>query len=498
MATVKDITAMCKAGDVAKAYQQAKADLGEAPQDVWAQREMGWALYYLLKTDLENNDRGGFLAHAEELAGLDLLTTSGDAMMFSNVLWKMAEFAKTVAPGSLHEMDSLFGLVGKYTFAPSKGYSCLLKSCLRLGQWERLADFIEWWNLDNLQPDDFEQYRLENGKKAMSLAEQAYIGYAKALLRKGDVGRISAFLPKIEKLTEDFPEMMYPGYFCGKLMLATGAARDDALTVVMPFARKKQSEFWIWQLLAEVYCDDTEKSMACLLRAVHCKAQESFLGKVRVRLASAYLSLNDYGRAKFHIEKTAGCYTRQGWRLPYEVQDWLKAPWMQTAVADSSDGLDYKRMTDAMLSYGTNESVAVVTHVDIAARRAAIVYGEKKRMVVTLRDLKARVAEGTLLTLNWVAGPDGKASVVGSRLLDAAGFGGNGYIKLVSGNIRKPADKPFAFIEGQGVRCFITPATVRKHCLAGNEAATAIAVYDYNKKRDEWSWRCASLKCKSQ
>lgn len=233
MATVKDITAMCKAGDVAK------ADLGEAPQDVWAQREMGWALYYLLKTDLDNNDRGGFLAHAEELAGLDLLTTSGDAMMFSNVLWKMAEFAKTVAPGSLHEMDSLFGLVGKYTFAPSKGYSCLLKSCLRLGQWERLADFIEWWNLDNLQPDDFEQYRLENGKKAMSLAEQAYIGYAKALLRKGDVGRISAFLPKIEKLTEGFPDMMYPGYFCGKLMLATGAARDDALTVVMPFARKK-------------------------------------------------------------------------------------------------------------------------------------------------------------------------------------------------------------------------------------------------------------------
>ena len=96
MATVKDITAMCKAGDVAKAYQQAKADLGEAPQDVWAQREMGWALYYLLKTDLENNDRGGFLAHAEELAGLDLLTTSGDAMMFSNVLWKMPMTALSV------------------------------------------------------------------------------------------------------------------------------------------------------------------------------------------------------------------------------------------------------------------------------------------------------------------------------------------------------------------------------------------------------------------
>ena len=53
-------------------------------------------------------------------------------------------------------------------------------------------------------------------------------------------------------------------------------------------------------------------------------------------------------------------------------------------------------------------------------------------------------------------------------------------------------------VESVKERGVITPATVRKHCLAGNEAATAIAVYDYNKKRDEWSWRCASLKCKSQ
>ena len=54
MATIKEITTMCRNGNVVDAYNLAKADYDAAPQNVWAQREMGWALYYLLKEDLEN------------------------------------------------------------------------------------------------------------------------------------------------------------------------------------------------------------------------------------------------------------------------------------------------------------------------------------------------------------------------------------------------------------------------------------------------------------
>ena len=53
MATVKEITTMCKAGQVQEAYEQAKADMELAPSDPWPQREVGWALNYLMKEDAD-------------------------------------------------------------------------------------------------------------------------------------------------------------------------------------------------------------------------------------------------------------------------------------------------------------------------------------------------------------------------------------------------------------------------------------------------------------
>ena len=44
---------MCKAGQVEEAYEQAKADYEADSQNAWAQREMGWALYYMLRNDAE-------------------------------------------------------------------------------------------------------------------------------------------------------------------------------------------------------------------------------------------------------------------------------------------------------------------------------------------------------------------------------------------------------------------------------------------------------------
>jgi len=42
MVNVRDITTMCKQGQVQKAYNLAKADLTAMPADVWTQRAVGW------------------------------------------------------------------------------------------------------------------------------------------------------------------------------------------------------------------------------------------------------------------------------------------------------------------------------------------------------------------------------------------------------------------------------------------------------------------------
>lgn len=490
MATVKEITTMCKAGNVLEAYEIAKTDFSTSPQNVWSQREMGWALYYMLKKDIENRDNIAFYNHIEEVTNLNMLTISTDSLFFDTLLWILAEFVKSIPMSNLQELDKLFSLFNKYTFNPSKGYSYLLKSCLGFETWKHLIDFLEWWNLNNLLPEDYQQIELENGPKIMSLAERAYIAYSKALLRLNDKEKIRHFLPKIEKLMDERPNMLYPGYYCGKLMLAAETSRENALNAVMPFIRKKQSEFWIWQLLSDIYKEDAEICLACLLRAVHCKTQEKFLGKVRMKIASIYLSRTDYSRAKYHIEQIMQCYMREGWHLPYEVQNWTRESCILNAAVNKSDGVDYKRITDDILLKGANKNIAIVTSIDAVNKRVVIIYGEKKRAVVKIKEMN--IKEGTLLNIYWIPAQNEGVKIVKAELIKDK-IVNCPYIKPISGSVLKSTNKSFAFVKGQNIDCYIHPKKVEKYNLKGGETVTVLAVYNYNKGKEEWSWTCMSV-----
>ena len=89
MATIKEITSMCKAGQVQEAYELAKADLELYPTDPWVHREMAWALNYLMKGDADTGNYQGLIAHIDELKTLDLLSIPEDNILFENVLFKI-------------------------------------------------------------------------------------------------------------------------------------------------------------------------------------------------------------------------------------------------------------------------------------------------------------------------------------------------------------------------------------------------------------------------
>lgn len=493
MASVRDITSMCKAGQVAEAYRLAKADYDADPQNIWTQRGLGWALYYMLKSDIEQHDRKSFYGHLNELPTLDLLTPQPEEMIFDNILWKIVEIIKQVPQDNAYEIDYIFNIIAKYTFGPSQAYSALVRQVLDFDSWPRLVEFFEWWNIANLSSGDYLPFKMDNGKQIMSLAERLYIAYSKALLKLNDVEKIRDFVPKIEQLIEDYPQMMYPGYFCGKLMLAMGAEREAALDIVMPFVRKKKGDFWVWQLLAELYSTDPDTSLACLSRAVHCNTQEQFLGKLRIKLVSIYVIRNDYGRAKHHLDQLTRCYMQQGWRLPYQVQDWMREPWVQTTQADDSDAINYKQYTDAILARGANQSIAVVTYVDNARKRAMLVYGSKLRTNVSLANLALKVKVGTLLQIQWMSDTEGCITIVGAKPADINMLKNLLYIRMVEGKIVRRDGNPFAFIKNGDMQCYVNPDIVQKHNLCNANEVALLAVMDYNKKKDSWNWTCVSI-----
>lgn len=123
-------------------------------------------------------------------------------------------------------------------------------------------------------PTGLPQERL-NERKIPSLAERAYTAYARKLLegepvdqfgnnRAIDRDRINIAIscPGLEQLIEQHPDLLYPPYYKAKLLLLMGD-EEDALSAALPFARQKKNEFWVWELMAEIFHDDDELLMAC-------------------------------------------------------------------------------------------------------------------------------------------------------------------------------------------------------------------------------------------
>jgi len=100
---------------------------------------------------------------------------------------------------------------------------------------------------------------MPNGKEVMAIAEQAYIAYAKHLLPKqtqhGEIifnkDKAEAFLPVLSQIVEDYPQFQYPAYFNAKLLLALGD-KDNMLESLLPFAKKKRNDFWVWELFQAI------------------------------------------------------------------------------------------------------------------------------------------------------------------------------------------------------------------------------------------------------
>ena len=493
MANVKDITTMCKAGQVQQAYELAKADLAAMPTDVWTQRAVGWALYYMIKSDSETGDYARLLEHIDELKSLDQLTIANDSMIFDNVQFQIANFIKNRIHLTDIEASSklsvLFSKLKNYEFKPSRGHSFLLQTILKFENWPEIADFFDWWNLDNLTQEDYTPYINQKGQKMMTLAERAFIANSKALLRLNDLGRIEEFLPKLDNLMNNHKEMMYPGYFYGKLLLALGSNGDEALKVIIPFARKKATEFWVWQLLSDIFTNEEEKQLACLLRAVHCRTQETFLGKVHIKLATLYIKRGLLNSARFHIDVVTRCYASQGWRLPNEIDCWIHQPWINSTTPDHKDPIDYMSITDAILCDGAEESIAVVTYVEQNTHNSFIIYGKEKR---TVQKFRFKVNVGKTLRLHYITDSEGRMKVLSSMSVHLPSD--LDYAKCVEGKIEKRDDKEFAFLKSGSVKCFVSSNIVRKYDLKNGDKVKSLIVYDYNKKKEAWNWVCVNIK----
>ena len=126
---------------------------------------------------------------------------------------------------------------------------------------------------------------------------QAYVAYVKHLLPKqtqfGEIifnkEKAMAFMPILSDIVGNHPQFQYPAYFNAKLLLAFGD-KDNMLVSLLPFAKKKRNDFWVWEILAEAFSNDPDKVFDCYCKALSCQSPEEMLVNLRQKMAGIFIS----------------------------------------------------------------------------------------------------------------------------------------------------------------------------------------------------------------
>jgi len=461
---------------------------------MWQKRNLSWVYYDLLKQNTSIEDFDMFLYWLDELKNLQL--PLDEKMLFENLCWqigKMAFSLKTTVDKGLR----LFEAIESIHFPkPSEGFSFLFKALHKsLKETGHYIHFADWWDFKNFRPEDFQKEKIPNGKEVMAIAEQAYIAYAKHLLPKqtqyGEIifnkEKAETFLPVLSQIVEDYPQFQYPAYFNSKLLLACGD-KDNMLESLLPFAKKKRNDFWVWEILAEAFSSDPEKVFACYCKALSCKSPDEMLVNLRQKMARILISRKLFTEARTEIDLLVQSRIEHEYKIPAEVTNWQGMDWYKTAVPSKSNFGFYKAyvpIAEALLFSDIQEESVIVDFVNSDKKMLNFIASESKFGFFKYDRFLREAKVGDTLKVRFQGGSnEGMHQVYTAIKFNDEAFKKQ-FMKEVLGVVRINPGKPFGFIDD----VFVHPSLVIKNKLTNGMQFTGIAIKSYNQEKKQWGWK---------
>jgi tetratricopeptide (TPR) repeat protein len=498
-----EITELRKAGKLEEALQMANDALEEQPDNIWNKRAAAWVHYSYLKKFSQPDTYDIFTEYLQKIKELAL--PEDEKTVFDNCAWQIGSMVfglqKPIHP-DYRKVNELFSIIREFHFTkPSKGYSFLYKAFHKGYQgWGAYLDFADWWGFDNFKPEDYlkEEY---NGKKTMSMVEKAYIGYSKKLLegdpldtfghqRAINTEKIHAFLPQLDSVIGKHPDYQYPPYFKAKLLLAVGDA-DHVLSAFLPFARQKRNDFWVWDLMAEIFAGDKDKQFACYCKALSLKTPEDFLVKLRQVFASILVKRQMYDEAKTEIQTIITTREKQGWKLPPSLKELTEQEWYKTATAKESNHKLYSehlKVAEEELYKDIPEEIVVVEFVNKNKRILNFVKNKKEFGFFNYSDFLNRPQIGDILRVRLKGkGQQGFFTALTAKKAEAdleceA-------IKHFNGTLEVISPVNFGFVDD----VYLEPKIIQSSNLTSEQTLTGKAVLSFNKKKNEWGWKAIEV-----
>lgn len=494
----KEIKALRQAGNLEEALTMAKAELEADPKNIWAKRNISWVYYDYLKMNILAEHFDSFYSWLNKIKNLEF--SADEKMLFEQLCWQIGKMAFNLLkcnPTDPQKNILLFETIRSFHFTKqSESYSFLFKAFHKLlKDTDHYLQFADWWDFKNFIPEDFQREKMPNGIEVMAIAEQAYIAYAKHLLPKqthfGDVifdkEKAEAFLPVLSEVVENYPQFQYPGYFNAKLLLALGE-KDNMLESLLPFAKKKRNDFWVWEILAEAYSHEPEKVFACYCRALSCKSPEEMLVSLRQKMAGLLIAKKLHSEAKTEIELLIRARIEHGYKIPNEVINWQTAEWFKNAVSSKSNLGFYKKHTaiaEALLFSDVSEELVFVEFVNSDRKILNFIASETKFGYFKYDRFFTRVEVGDVLRVRFQGGSREGIHQLYTGVKVADETFKKSFLKDVSGIIKIPEGKTFGFLND----VYIHPATVSKNKFSNGIQFDGKAIKTYNKEKKQWGWK---------
>jgi hypothetical protein len=499
----KEIKELRQAGKLDEALQMANQALEVEPENIWNKRAAAWVYYDYLKKYAQPESFDLFKENSIKIKDLQL--PEDEKMVFDNCAWQIGSLVFSLQKTEqvdFGKINELFELVRTFHFTkPSEAYSFIYKAFHKGYQnWSGYLTFADWWNFENLRSEDYIKEDF-NGKKMMSIAEQAYIAYAKKLLEGTpldpfgqqkviDKDKIQSFLPKLDYLIEKHPDYQYPPYFKAKLLLALGND-GNVLSAFLPFAKQKRNDFWVWELMAEIFLEDQEIQFACYCKALSLKTPEDFLIKLRQSFAEMLIQKRMFTEAKTEIQKVVSTREKHQWKIPNQIMQWTEMEWYKSANSkrDNSDlYLSHLKQAEELLFQDIPEELIVVEFVNENKSMLSFVKDKQKHGFFNYSGKLIKPQIGDLLKVRFSgAGQDGFYKVL--RAEKAASNYETDALKEFEGTITINENGKFGFVED----IFIEPTIITKLNLKNNQKVKGTAILSFNKKKEQWGWKV--LRC---
>jgi hypothetical protein len=520
---IKEVTALRKQGKLKEAYNLAIADLEQDSSNIFNKRSLAWVYFEYLKFNAVAEKYDNFISILDKIVELELPETenmffdySGGQvvkLIFNLLKEEKAALKKHADEGFIinvyskefiSKVDAIFQRIQNFHVSkPSESYSYLIKAFhAALKDAPQYIQFVEYWGLNHLMPADFEPKILPDEKKTISFGESAIIAYLKLVLnhrfsnddkenRELRRQKIEEIIPTIESIDKQYPTLQYISYYRAKLLIAKGDS-ENVLSAFLPFAIRKRTQFWVWELLADLFPQNDEKHLACLCKALSIDAQEEMQLKLRQKMAKVLVEKKLFNEAKFEITQCIETRTKHQWKISSEIENFTKSEWYANATLPENNRSFYKKHSTVAedILYQNNPEIAVVIEfVNTDKKILNFVANEEIHGFFNYENRLKNPKIGDVLLLRIDKREEsGRTKTITVRIAPAGTE--CPALQTFEGTLKIQSDKNFGFVDD----VFFPPHEITQHKLIDGQFVTGYSVLSFNQTKKIWGKKVMTVK----